>query len=172
LKLETTAPGVELFGQAGGPQPNQGWIEQPAAAGAKKRPAWVIPVVAVVGVIVLVAAAFGAVNLVGGGSGSNFTTLDVSLTVYSDDGCDLSLGFDDVPGSTVTVSVDGVPVAYDDLSYFGENGFIYCEFNVSIPDVPTDGNIYEIEIGRRGNAVMSNAELVADNWSYAASLGL
>ena len=106
------------------------------------------------------------------GTPANVTTLDVSLTVFNDDGCDLGLGYDDVPGSTVTVRVDGIPVAFEDLPYFGDDGVAYCDFEVSIPGVPTDGNIYEIEIGRRGNAVMSRAELVADNWSYAASLGL
>ena len=142
----------------------------------RKRAGWVIPVVVLGGLIVLGVAVVGMVNIA---SGSNpitqepqVTPLDVSLTVFNEDGCDFGWGYDDVPGSTVTVSVDGIPVAFDQLPRFGEDNVVFCDFKVSIPGVPTDGNIYEIEIGRRGKAVQSRAELIESNWSYSASLGL
>jgi len=67
------------------------------------------------------------------------TPLDVSLTVFNEDGCDFGWGYDDVPGSTVTVSVDGIPVAFDQLPRFGEDNVVFCDFKVSIPGVPTGG---------------------------------
>lgn len=169
-----------------------GWVTQPETTlRTNSRPAWIIPVFVIVGVIVLTAAIAGIGNVLSSGSSSETgdsgsdnvnapddpivrqtTFLDVTLTVFDEDGCNLGLGYDDVPGSTVTVSVDGVPIAFDQLPFFGEDGVFYCDFEVSIAGVPTDGSIYEIEIGRRGKAVLSRTELVADNWSYSGSLGL
>lgn len=149
---------------------NQGWgntLETPPAQ--PSRPAWVIPVAAIGGAVVLAAAAVGISQIAGGPSTA---TLDLTLTVYNDDGCDLGLGYFDVPGSTVIVSVDGVPSAFGELPTFGDDGFISCEFTTLIPDVPTDGQIYEIEIGRRGDQTLTRTELESSNWSYEASLGL
>lgn len=149
--------------------PNQGWaspLETPPSESS--RPAWLIPVIAVGAVIVLVIAALGITQL----SGGSTTNLDVTLTVFNDEGCDLGLGYFDVPGSTVIVSVDGVPTAFGDLPTFGDDGFLYCEFTTTIADVPTDGEIYQIEIGRRGEQTLTRMELESANWSYEASLGL
>jgi hypothetical protein len=165
-----------------------GWVQQPTPpAATSSRPPWLIPVIAAVSAAVLVIAAFGAINLASGDSTSSSggsqdggnsssipatTTLDVALTVFDEDGCDFGWGYDDVPGSTVTVSVDGVPVAFDQLPRFGQDSVVFCDFKVAIRGVPTDGNIYEIEIGRRGKAVKSRAELIEENWSYNGTLGL
>lgn len=164
-----------------------GWVQQATAPPAtSKRPAWVIPVLAIGGALILVAGVVGVANILSSDSETTVdspevpdlpavpatTALDVTLTVFDEDGCNFGWGYDDVPGAIVTVSMDGVPIAFDQLPLFGDDGIVYCEFEVSVAGVPTDGNIYEIEIGRRGKAVMSRAELIADSWSYNGSLGL
>lgn len=174
-----------------GTNPQAGWVMQPQPPQSQNfLVTWKRPLLAVLLIIVVFAAVTGIQTILSGGASTDAgnsgnsgdlpdtpavpqtTFLDVSLTVFDEDGCNFSWGYDDIPGSTVTVSVDGVPIAFDQLPSFGDDGVVYCDFEVSIAGVPTDGNIYEIEIGRRGTAVLSRTELVADNWSYSGSIGL
>lgn len=171
--------------------PQAGWVMHPQPPQRQNfLQKWSAPLLAALFVILVFGAVAGIQGILSGSNDTDAsdsdnsidlpdipaepqtTFLDVSLTVFDEDGCNLGWGYDDVPGSTVTVSVDGVPIAFDQLPSFGDDGVVYCDFEVSIAGVPTDGSIYEIEIGRRGKAVLSRTELVADNWSYSGSLGL
>lgn len=165
--------------------PTNPWATPPAPAGWQTQqftpPApnssrrwWIIGGVAVAAVILL-----GFVLLRGGGSGGGILapetkTLTVTLDVYTDDfsGCDLGLGYFDVPGSVVIVEVDGEVVGTSELGQFGSEEGISCQFSARVTDVPADGALYEISIGRRGTGDATQAELVANNWTYSATLGL
>lgn len=167
------------------PQPTNPWATPVAPAGWQtqqfsppprnsSRRWWIIGGIAVVAVALL-----GVLLLRGGGSGGGILapdteTLTVTLDVYTDDfsGCDLGLGYFDVPGSLVIVEVDGEVVGTSELGNFGSDEGIYCQFTARVPNVPTDGALYEISVGRRGTGDVTKSELEANDWTYSATLGL
>ena len=168
-------------------QPVNPWATPPAPTGWQpstpiapppansSRRWWILGGIAVVVIIGL-----GTILLTrGGGSGGGILapdteTLTVTLDVYTDDfsGCDLGLGYSDVPGSLVIVEVDGEVVGTSELGRFGSDEQIYCQFTARVPDVPADGRLYEISVGRRGTGDATKSELVANGWTYSATLGL
>lgn len=99
------------------------------------------------------------------------TTMMVDLTVFNDEGCTFGFGYADVPGSNVTVSMDGKLVAVGNLGRFGDESFGTCTFDAQIESVPTSGDFYEITIGGRGTQTSTRSELESADWSYSASLG-
>lgn len=101
------------------------------------------------------------------------TTVSISLTLYGVDSCfDVGLGYLDVPGSDVVVSVDGVPQGFDSLPILGSYSVLGCEYEVFIPDVSSEGESYSVEIGRRGTKYYSRDEMIASDWTVDLSLGL
>lgn len=102
------------------------------------------------------------------------TTVTVNLTVFNDDfrGCDLGLGYFDVPGSAVIVRADGDLVGTGSLGRSGTEDLLSCKFTARISDIPTDADFYTFEIGRRGTGDATRGELERNNWTYDASLGL
>ena len=169
----------------GGPPPNpwatppapSGWQPQPmgAAPATSSRRWWFIgggAAIAVLAIALILA-------LRGGSDGGGFIppdtkTLTVTLDVYTDDfsGCDLGLGYYDVPGSIVVVEVDGEVVGKSELGEYGSDEGISCQFTARVPDVPTDGTFYEISIGSRGTGDATKSELESNGWTYSATLGL
>jgi hypothetical protein len=123
------------------------------------------------GAVVLIALiTFGVTRL----AAPSTTVVTVTLAVYSDDfrGCNLGLGYFDVPGSTVIVRSDGEVVGTGSLGRFGTEELISCTFTARIENIPTNGSSYSFEIGRRGTGQATRAELEADDWTYKATLGL
>ena len=98
--------------------------------------------------------------------------MTVSLTVIDIDmsNClDMSWGYGDVPGSTVTVSTD-IKDVYGTLDQIGEDSFGICEWKTTLM-VPENAEQYAVTIGKRGTKFYSNSEVVANNWKIALSLG-
>jgi hypothetical protein len=98
--------------------------------------------------------------------------MTVSLTVIDIDmsNCaDLSWGYGDVPGSTVTVSTD-IKDVYGTLDEIGESSFGICEWKTSLM-VPENAEQYAVTIGTRGTKYYSNSEIAGNNWNVDLSLG-
>jgi hypothetical protein len=98
--------------------------------------------------------------------------MTVSLTVIDIDmsNClDMSWGYGDVPGSTVTVSTD-IKDVYGTLDQIGEDSFGICEWKTTLM-VPENAEQYAVTIGKRGTKFYSNSEVVGNNWKIALSLG-
>jgi hypothetical protein len=160
------------------PPPVGGWqppTYQQAAPSRSSNRGWIIGGVAA-GVVVLL---LGAFFLTRGGSGGGIIppstkALTVTLDVYTDDfsGCNLGLGYADVPGSVVVVEVDGKVAGTSDLGLIGDESGISCTFTAVVPGIPVDGTFYEISIGSRGTGTATGTELKGSNWTYSATLGL
>lgn len=123
-----------------------------------------VGVIAVIGVGVL---AFQALK-------PKTTTVLVTLDLYNGtDGCNVGLGYNDVPGASVVISADGVPVGTSALDLFGTDMGLYCEFTASVPSVPTDRSIYSLTIGgsNRGVLTSTQSELSANGWNWGVTLG-
>jgi hypothetical protein len=98
--------------------------------------------------------------------------MTVSLTVIDIDmsNClDMSWGYGDVPGSTVTVSTD-IKDVYGTLDQIGEDSFGICEWKTTLM-VPENDEQYAVTIGKRRTKFYSNSEVVGNNWKIALSLG-
>lgn len=98
--------------------------------------------------------------------------MTVSLTVIDidmSDCFDLSLGYGDVPGSTVTVSTD-IKDTYGSLDQMGESTFGICEWKTTLM-VPENAEQYAVTIGKRGTKFYSNSEVVISNWEIELTLG-
>jgi len=141
---------------------------QPVEPPRRSR-AWILPVVlvSVIAVIGLGVLAFQALK-------PKTTTVLVSLELYNGtDGCNVGLGYNDVPGASVVIEADGVPVGASTLDLFGTDMGLYCEFTASVPSVPTDKAIYSLTIGgsNRGVLTSSQSELSAAGWTWGVTLG-
>lgn len=98
--------------------------------------------------------------------------MTVSLTVIDIDmsNCsDLSWGYGDVPGSTVTVGTE-IKDTYGSLDQMGESTFGICEWKTTLM-VPENAEQYAVTIGTRGTKFYSNSEVVSSNWVIELSLG-
>lgn len=177
--------GLALTGEQPPPvvtQPAAAWASAPpqpappppygaayAAPPPRRSRVWILPVV-LVGVIVLI----GAGVLVFQAMKPTTTTVLVTLELYNgSDGCDVGLGYNDVPGASVVISADGVPVGTSSLDLFGSDMGLYCEFTASVPSVPTDKGIYTLTIGgsNRGVLTSTQSELSANGWNWGVTLG-
>lgn len=139
------------------------------APAARKRRSWVIPVVILALLLVV-----GAGYLVFRKAVPSTTTVRISVTVYGESDCSafgMGLGYGDVPGSLMTVRADGATVGVGILEDYGEATYLGCVFEASVPDVPMDASIYSLETGRRGEISNTRAEMLANGWSFDASLG-
>lgn len=126
--------------------------------------------------VLIAVAAVVAVGLIGfvtqASRGPEMVPLTIEYVVYDDDGCDHGFGYADVPGSQVTIEKDGVIVATSSVPYVGDEAlFFSCTYNINVGLIPADGASYSVTIGRRGTLSYTNAEMVAQNWSLAFSLG-
>jgi hypothetical protein len=113
----------------------------------------------------------GLFALISGESEPKTTTLSVTLLLIDEDGCDVGLGYFDVPGSAITVEGDGELVAFGQLDS-GSDDVFSCEFRGTVLNVPTDAISYTISVGRRGTKTYTRSELEANNWELEYSLGI
>ncbi|GHJ95958.1 hypothetical protein SNE510_54770 [Streptomyces sp. NE5-10] len=85
-------------------------------------------------------------------------------------GCEGGNGFDDITeGAAVTVyDASGTVVATGELGESTREGGA-CSFDVTVPDVPTGENFYQVEVTHRGTIQLSEEEAMSG--SFGASLG-
>lgn len=132
------------------------------------RKGWVLPVIIIGAVLGVVALGVVALRLL---ASPSTTTVYVNVTILDIDGCDVGLGYYDVPGSTVSVLADGVFAGSARLSEIGDPGALGCTFSAWIPDVPTDASVYTMDGGDRGEITNTRSELEGNDWAFEASLG-
>ncbi|MFD5899126.1 hypothetical protein [Streptomyces sp. NPDC060366] len=87
------------------------------------------------------------------------------------EGCEGTGGFDDIAmGTSVTVyDAAGTIIATDSLVLSEWDGAGSCTFDISVSDVPTGEDFYQVEISHRGKIQLSAAE--AEAGEFAGSLG-
>jgi hypothetical protein len=130
---------------------------------------WVLPVVlvAILGVIALGIVVYQAAK-------PKTTSMTVTMDLYNGtDGCNVGLGYDDIPGAAVVVTADGSQVGFGSLDYSGTDMGYYCEFTALLTGIPTDKSTYELTIGgpNRGVLTSTQSELSANGWDWGVSLG-
>lgn len=101
------------------------------------------------------------------------TDVTVNMTINSQTCSDLSWGYGDIPGGTVNLSVDGVPVGSTNYSSTGIDIFGSCKFTATIPGVKENGNSYTITSGNalRGSVTDTKDQLAGNSWTFDLSLG-
>jgi hypothetical protein len=128
--------------------------------------------IAIIGALVLILITIGIYFFSAQSSEKAMKQLEVSLTVIDFDmsNClDLSLGYGDVPGATVTVSTE-IKDVYGNLDEMGESSFGICEWKTTLL-VPENAEQYGVTVGTRGTKYYSNSEIVSSNWKIELSLG-
>lgn len=97
--------------------------------------------------------------------------LSITYSVFGVDGCDLSWGYSDVPGSQVTVEMDGQIVATGTVPLYGTAVLQSCMYSMDLGPVRSDGDFYSVSIGRRGTLNYSQTDMNDQDWSLNLSLG-
>lgn len=100
-------------------------------------------------------------------------TLDLSGDVVpTDSGCAGDGGYDDIKRGTQFTIKDpsGTLIGFGSLTATQYVDRLHCKFAGTAQDVP-DAAIYSVEIGRRGVVNFTRAELEANAWTAALTLG-
>jgi len=97
----------------------------------------------------------------------------VSLTVMNDlDGCDLPLGYFDIPGGQFELRADGQVVGFGSFPLNGMDLSFACKFTSTVFNVPDDAAVYSVALanGRRGTIYNTRDELAGKDWVFDLSL--
>ena len=143
--------------------PVEGTPAAPAAQPGSRRN---LIIAAVVGVLVL------GVVLLGQGAGAPKKSVEFSLSVYDDGGCELGWGYANVPGLNVELYIDGEFFSSSNLSAYGDEIYgVSCTFSTTFSEVPSDGELYVFK-SDRGDLSYTKDDLVEYEWSVNPTLGL
>jgi hypothetical protein len=174
-RIESEEPGSVTLGQFGS-MPSIGLSSnyQPNSfpATAQKTTGTNSPVVRYLAVgfgIVLIA----AIAIAKLSSSVSTTDVKVNMTLSGQSCSDIGLGYDDIPGGNVNLSVDGIPVASSSYSMTGIDEGSGCVFSATINDVREDGKSYTVTSGNvlRGAVTYTQSQLSSNNWNFDLKLG-
>jgi hypothetical protein len=113
----------------------------------------------------------------GGDDGGVFTpsttTVSFTMSINGQYCNDLSWGYNDIPGGSIILSVDGISTGFASYSYYGTDTSTSCDFSAYFYDVPTTGSIYSVRMasGLRGTIDNYQWELESNGWQFNLSLG-
>jgi hypothetical protein len=116
----------------------------------------------------------------GGSSGSDgglftppTTTVSVTMSINDEYCDDLSWGYDDIPGGSIILSVDGIADGYASYPYYGTDTSTGCDFDAYFYGIPTNGTIYSLRMasGLRGSVESYKSEMESNGWHIDVSLG-
>ena len=101
------------------------------------------------------------------------TTVSVTMSIKGQYCNDLSWGYNDIPGGSIILSVDGISTGFASYSYYGTDTSTSCDFSAYFYDVPTTGSIYSVRMasGLRGTIDNYQWELESNGWQFNLSLG-
>jgi ribosomal protein S27AE len=123
-----------------------------------------------VGFGIVLIAAFGIAKL---SANASTTDIKVNMTLSGKSCSDIGLGYDDIPGGNVNLSVDGIPVSSSSYSMSGVDEGNGCVFSATISSVREDGKSYTVTSGNvlRGSVTYTQSELSGNNWNFDLKLG-
>ncbi len=123
-----------------------------------------------IGIGILIIAAFGISKI---GSTVATTDVTVNMTLVGETCSNVSWGYDDIPGGTVNLSIDGVPQPSTNYTSYGVDVYNGCKFTATVSGVKENGNSYTVTSGRmtRGEVTNSQTDLASNSWTFELSLG-
>ena len=106
-------------------------------------------------------------------SGAVKTDITVNMTIIGESCSNITWGYLDIPGGTISLSVDGASVGSSSYGAYGTTTATGCQFSTVLAGVKENGSSYQVTSGNaiRGSITETKSQLSSDNWTFNLTLG-